>query len=249
MFFKRKNHDSQCQRLEDQLSALSQDADAIKQKLELLTDLAETVRQYKFNTMQTMDQLDTGFRQHLNRLDTQLSQHFDQMDTHMTHHLNKIETHFSQMHSDVHKHDMAIEDLLDEWAEKKSDEDDIKAHLKEAGQTEKLLLELFEAYQEQFWNLKHYAASKDESWSSQISLMEKNLEHCRRSCTIHMIQDCGVSVDYDLHEVIEAIDTTDPSLDKTVAQIYRCGYLYKGKVIKKAQAAAYRFSDAAQKKC
>ena len=118
MFFKRKNQDSQCQRLEDQLSALTQDAVAIKQKLELLTDLAETVRQYKFNTMQTMDQLDAGFLQHLNRLDTKVDQHFDQMDTHMNHQLNQLETHFSQMHSDVHKHDMAIEDLLDEWAEK-----------------------------------------------------------------------------------------------------------------------------------
>ena len=156
---------------------------------------------------------------------------------------NSMNQNFSQLHSDVHKHDMAIEDLLDEWAEKKSDEDDVTARLQESAHTEKLLLELFEAYQEQFWNLKHYAVSKDEALTAQVALMEKNLEHYRRSCAISIIQECGVSVDYDLHDVIEAVDTTDPSLDKTIAEIYRCGYLYKGKVRKKAQAAAYRLSN------
>lgn len=168
-----------------------------------------------------------------------LNQNFDQLRNHTA----QMNQSFSQLHSDVHKHDMAIEDLLDEWAEKKSDEDDVTARLQEAAQTEKLLLELFEAYQEQFWNLKHYAASKDEALTAQVALMEKNLEHYRRSCAISMIQDCGVSVDYDLHDVIEAVDTTDPALDKTIAEIYRCGYLYKGKVRKKAQAAAYRLSN------
>ena len=161
----------------------------------------------------------------------------------MNHNNGQLENRFSQLHSYVHKHDMAIEDLLDEWAEKKSDEEDVMARLQESAQTEKLLLELFESYQEQFWNLKHYAAAKDESLTAQVALMEKNLEHYRRSCAISMIQECGVSVDYDLHEVIEAVDTADPALDKTIAEIYRCGYLYKGKVRKKAQAAAYRLSN------
>lgn len=214
MFFKRKNQEDLYRRLEGQLTALSQDTAAVNQKLELLNDLNRNFDQFQCHTSQTTSQLENSINQKLN-----------------------------QLHSDVHKHDMAIEDLLDEWAEKKSDEEDVTARLQEAAQTEKLLLELFEAYQEQFWNLKHYAASRDEALTAQVALMEKNLEHYRRSCAISMIQDCGVSVDYDLHDVIEAVDTTDPALDKTIAEIYRCGYLYKGKVRKKAQAAAYRLSN------
>lgn len=214
MFFKRKNQEDLYRRLEGQLTALSQDTAAVNQKLELLNDLHRNFDQFQCHTSQTTSQLENSINQKLN-----------------------------QLHSDVHKHDMAIEDLLDEWAEKKSDEEDVTARLQEAAQTEKLLLELFEAYQEQFWNLKHYAASRDEALTAQVALMEKNLEHYRHSCAISMIQDCGVSVDYDLHDVIEAVDTTNPALDKTIAEIYRCGYLYKGKVRKKAQAAAYRLSN------
>lgn len=153
----------------------------------------------------------------------------------------QLESRLDGLHSDVHKHDMAIEDLLDEWDEKKSDEKEVQAQLQEASQTETLLLSMFETYQEQFWSLRHYADSnKDEAWAAQLALMEKTLERCRRSCAIDVIQDCGVSVDYQLHDVIEAVECADPALDKTVAEVYRCGYLYKGKVRKKARIAAYK---------
>lgn len=233
MFFRHKNQNDQYRRLEEQLAAVAQDAADAKQKLGLLSDLSETVRQLKFNAAKTMDELDANVTQHLELLDARVIQH-----------LGEVETHFTQLHSDIHKHDMAIEDLLDEWSEKKSEEDTINIQLKKAGQAEQQLLELFEAYQEQFWNLKHYAASKDESWASQITLMEKTLKHYQRGSAISIIQASGVSVDYDLYDIIEVIDTADPALDKTIAEIYRCGYLYKGKVRKKAQAAAYRYAAA-----
>lgn len=230
MFFKRrKNQEESLRQLEDQFAFLSEQAAATKNSLQHLQELrqelnsmAQELRQLCTNAIQGQNQLENALNQTTGRLEQQLN----------------------QLQTDVHKHDMAIEDLLDEWDEKKSDEESVKTRELEAVQTEKLLLSLFEAYQEQFWNLKHYAASKDGTWASQLALMEINLEHFRRTCAISMIQECGVSVDYDLHEIIEAIDTTDPALDKTIADIYRCGYLYKGKVRKKAQAAAYRFSPA-----
>ena len=138
------------------------------------------------------------------------------------------------------KHDMAIEDLLDEWAEKRSAKEMAQKQLSDYSQREKRLLELFEAYQEQFWNLKHFADSKDTAWAEQIALMEKNLEHFRQLCGICIIGECGTEINYDLHEAIKAVSTTDPSKDKTVAAIYSCGYIYKGTVKKKAQVSAYR---------
>lgn len=66
------------------------------------------------------------------------------------------------------------------------------------------------------------------------------LEQLRQKCGISIIGQCGDTVNYDLHEVIEAVDTTNPAQDKTIAGIYRCGYIYKGVIKKKAQVSAYR---------
>ena len=154
--------------------------------------------------------------------------------------LETVSQNVTALQSTIQKHDMAIEDLLEEWEEKRSDEEIVQKQLSDYSQSEKQLLELFEAYQEQFFNLKRFADSKDAVWAKQIALMEKTLEHYRRLCGICMIEECGIKVNYDLHEVIEAVDTTDSSKDKTIAAIYRCGYLYKGKVKRKAQVGAYR---------
>ncbi|MDE7312874.1 MAG: nucleotide exchange factor GrpE [Eubacterium sp.] len=224
MFFKRKKQDDLYRQLEDQLAVLTRDIVNVHQKLDSLNGFNDSLRQLQDSTLHSFEKLEA-------ELEDQFQQNF-----------NPFESRFQQLHAEIHKHDMAIEDLLDEWEEKSSDEERVKLRLQEADEAEKLLLKLFEAYQEQFWSLKHYAASKDDTWTSQITLMEKNLEQYRRACAVSMIQDCGVNVDYGLHDIIEVVDTKDPALDKTIAEIYRCGYLYKGKVRKKAQASAYRFS-------
>lgn len=155
--------------------------------------------------------------------------------------LQELNQNIGQLQTSVHKHDMAIEDLLEEWDLKKSDEDSIKEQFKEYKNSECQMLTLFEAYQEQFWNLKRFTDTNNGILAEQIALMEKNLEQYRQLCGISIIGETGIPVDYDLHEVIEAADTTDSGQDKLVAVIYRCGYLYKGKVKKKAQVSAYRY--------
>ncbi|MBD5458967.1 MAG: nucleotide exchange factor GrpE [Lachnospiraceae bacterium] len=155
--------------------------------------------------------------------------------------LGDISQNIVKLQTSVHKQDMAVEDLLEEWNDKQSDAEHIKRQFREYEQNEHRLLELFEAYQEQLWNLKRFAEEKDESLAAQLSLMEKKLEHYRQLCGISMIGECGTEVDYDLYEVLEAVDTEDEGKDRTVVCVYRCGYLYKGKVIKKAQAAVYRY--------
>ena len=142
----------------------------------------------------------------------------------------------------VQKHDMAIEDLLEEWEEKSSDEEDIKKRFRQSEQTEQELLGLFEAYYDQFFSLKRFAQTDNGALASQIELMEKTLEQVRQKCGINMVGEHGEAVDYELHEVVEAIDTTNPNQDKTVAEIYRQGYIYKGTIRKKAQVSAYRMN-------
>ena len=155
-------------------------------------------------------------------------------------HLDDIKQNMATLQSSVNKHNMALEDLLDEWEEKSSEEDSTQKLLQESRQNEQQLLELFDAYQEQFWSLKRFADTKDEAWAAQMALMEKKLEHDQQLCGISIIGECGIEVDYNLHEVIEAVDTESPDQDRIIADIYHCGYIYKGKVRKKAAVSAYR---------
>lgn len=154
--------------------------------------------------------------------------------------LTDINRHLEHLQGTVSEQGMSIEDLLEEWNERKADDDSVREHFRDCEQAEQRLLELFEAYQEQFRNMKRFAGDRDEAWAAQFAMMEKQLERYRRLCGISVIEECGVEVDYGLHEVIEAVDTDDPGLDRIIADIYRCGYLYKGRVRRKAQVAAYR---------
>ena len=47
-------------------------------------------------------------------------------------------------------------------------------------------------------------------------------------------------MDYALHEVVEVVETTDIQKNKTIAEVYRPGYVYRGRVKKKAQVKAFR---------
>ncbi len=154
--------------------------------------------------------------------------------------LEEIGRCIEQLRTAVLKHDMAIEDLLEKLEENESEREESGKQILECRQSEKLLLELFESYQEQFWNLKRLAGEKDETWSAQMTLVGTKLEHCRQLCGISIIEESGTEVNYDLHEVIEAVDTVQQEQDRLVAEVISWGYLYKGKVMKKAKVAAYR---------
>lgn len=154
--------------------------------------------------------------------------------------LEEMNQKVGQLQLSVQKHDMSIEDLLEEWDERRSDEAQVRARFQEGERSENLLLKVFEAYQEQFWNLRRFADTADSELARQLALMEKNLQHDRQLCGISMIGECGVEINYDLHEVIEVLDTTDTRLDGVIAAVYSCGYLYKGKVKKKARVGVYR---------
>lgn len=164
--------------------------------------------------------------------------------------LKEINQNITKFQSSVDKQDMAVEDLIEEWNEKQSDTEHVKEQFREHARQERRLLDLFEAYQEQFWNLKRFAEGKDGALKEQLCRMEKNIERYRQQCGITLIGECGTEVDYDLHEALEKVDTEDAGKDRLIAEIFCNGYLYNGKVMKKAQAAVYRFhmAEEAQEK-
>lgn len=157
--------------------------------------------------------------------------------------LAKVSGNLDKLQRLVQEQGMSIEDLLEEWNERTALEDELRTQLREGEEEEQHLLQLFEAYQEQFHNLQRFARGRDEAWAAQIAMMEQSLEHYRQACGISLVGECGTEVDYDLHEVITAIETAQPDQDRKIADVYRGGYLYKGKIKKKAQVAAYKFRD------
>lgn len=148
---------------------------------------------------------------------------------------------------DVRRHDMTLEECLigledcqnaleNQQEERRQSQEQIR---KLEGELEKLW-KLLAVYQEQFWGMKRYAQQKDPAWLSQLELVEKAAQGGCLSCGISWIDQAGVPVDYELHEVIEARAVSEEQLDMQVAEIYSPGMACRGQVKKKARVAAYR---------
>ncbi len=142
--------------------------------------------------------------------------------------------------TDISRHDMALEDCLDMLEEWKEVGDHERKRRQELEQEREKLLRVFQTYQEQLWDMKTYAGEKDSVWHQQLLLMEKTAQESMLMSGLTEINQTGCAVNYELHEVIEVRDTEDAHRDRTVAAIYRPGYLYQGKVRKKARVAAFR---------
>ncbi len=245
---------------------LSRLDDSISQRFSELEDSAgQKLSQLDNSISQKFSELGNSTEHKLSKLEDSFSHRFSELDSPaqtdngvmhgFAHSLNQalaeldcsLKDSLNSLHADIQKHDMAIEDLLDELEENSSGKAEHAECIRQSEHTESQLLGLFEAYLEQFWSLRHFAASRDDSWAAQINLMEEALEPYRRSCQISVIEDCGAKVSYELHEVIDTAETSDPALDKTIADIYCCGYLYKGTVRKKAKVSAYRLKNDKQK--
>jgi molecular chaperone GrpE (heat shock protein) len=153
-----------------------------------------------------------------------------------------VQNQLESLDKQISKHDMAIENLLDEMQEAQENDDSARAAAEEQRRNQENLLALIASYQEQFWQIRRFFGEKDEAWSEQLALMEQTLENARIHCGITAIDQVGAPVDYALHEVIDLTDSD--TCDKTVAEIYSPGYLYQGKVMKKAKIAAYRKTSA-----
>lgn len=141
---------------------------------------------------------------------------------------------------EVSKHNMTLEDTLDGLEQQSEEEKESREQLFRLKKEQEQLLLLIGAYEEQIWNMKNFAGEYEEAFGNQLELMQRVLKSYRLPCGISMITEPEGKVDYQLHEVIEVIDTAEDERDQTVARIYSPGYLYKGRVVKKAKVAVYK---------
>ncbi len=151
----------------------------------------------------------------------------------------RLQQQLSDIQKDLKKQRMAVENITDEWEDFREGEESRIGELLDWKNQEDNFIQLFEEYQEQLEGLKKYAGNGDKNLFQQIQLVEEKLEKKRRMCGISQIAEAGRTVDYDLHEVIQVLETDNPQLKETVAEIYSPGYIYKGKVRKKAKVSAY----------
>jgi molecular chaperone GrpE (heat shock protein) len=151
---------------------------------------------------------------------------------------NDVLTQLDNISRQINRHDMAIENLLDELQEDIEDERNSRSAAEEQYRNSENLLTLFETCQDQFWQIKKFFSDKNDAFSSQFSLMEQSFSNAMIRCGITPVDRTGISVDYEIHEVIDL--TESETYDKTVAEIYSPGYIYQGKIVKKAKISAYR---------
>lgn len=157
--------------------------------------------------------------------------------------LTTLSKDVKQNGTDISRHDMALEDCLDmleEWGKERVYEQKQRQSLE---QEREKLLQMLGTYQEQLWNMKTYAEKNDSAWHQQLLLVEKVVQEKMVFSGITAIDRTDCVVNYELHEVIELIDTEDMNRDRTVAVIYKPGYLYRGEVRKKAQVAVYHLQQ------
>lgn len=160
-----------------------------------------------------------------------------------------LERVVSENTASLHKHDMAIEDMLELMQEQGEKEGARERMLQELEQSRDALLDLVACYQDQLFLVLCHVENEDteasadvskEAWKNQMRLVKRTNAEQLGKCGIREIGCRGERVDYDLHEVIEAVDTSNSEENLTVAHVYAPGLLYRGCVRKKARVAAYR---------
>lgn len=149
-------------------------------------------------------------------------------------------------------HDMALENLLEEWEDIRGQEKEKLAKLDsflEALDTKKYgeileeqekLLALVLAYQEQLAAL-HRLVEGEEQWTRQLDLMEEKLSPGKKRAQVEFVGKAGEQVDLSLHEVWSVTDTPEAGKDGRILEVYSPGCVYAGKVWKKARVNAFRY--------
>lgn len=141
----------------------------------------------------------------------------------------------------------AVEDLLDEWGERNELAEEYKEQLENREECTKQFLSLVQLLLLQNRLLqneieKMYSQNDTglQAWKQQAELLEQQTQNAMSQCQIQLFGAEGQAVDGACHQVLEAIDTDDPTKHSRIAKVHEPGILYQGNVIKKATVTAYK---------
>lgn len=169
---------------------------------------------------------------------------------------DQLALRLSELSSAANRHDMAIEDMLDSWEDLQEKQEEetrelasalsasVEAERKDAHEREKALLALIICAHDQMFALRKAAqAAGTENWARQLALAEQKLNETRLPAGFQVMDQTGIPVNFAVHEVIDVVGTQESAQDHLVAEVYMCGYLYRGRVLKKAQVSVYRVTN------
>ena len=155
----------------------------------------------------------------------------------------------------ANRHDMAVEDLLDSWEElQEGQREEARSlssalarekdrQLAEAAKREGALLELAMDSSDQLYALRRAAeAAQAQDWLRQFSLAEEKLAARRMAAGLQVVSGSGIPVDYSVHTVVDTVETEQPERNGRVAEVYSCGYVCCGRILRKARVSAYRLT-------
>lgn len=161
--------------------------------------------------------------------------------------LGTLEERMNELQKLQKRQVQSVEDFLEEEQERTDRGEALRQRVQEAGEREEHLLALVGCFQEQLHLLHQQIVmefqendSKASAWEKQFEIAEDCLKRRMRSCALEEVGHEMEVLDFDYHEVLKVIDTVDDGIESRVAEVFNPGYIYCGKVIKKAQVAAYR---------
>ena len=166
-----------------------------------------------------------------------------------------LSVRLGELRAAANKHDMAIADMLDTWDEwRESNQEETRAlrdelteqYRKEARETarrESALLKALIACQDQLFALRRAARGAGDSvWERQLSLAEESVSGELAAAGLRVISEKGMPVNYDLHDPLAVVETTDETRGMRVADVYSRGYVYRGQVLRKAGVSVFQFT-------
>ena len=167
--------------------------------------------------------------------------------------LDELSGTLGELRQAANKHDLSIADMLDSWDEWRQSQEETDRSLLEAAnenarreaaesqRRETALVSLAAACFDQLHMLRRSAKEAgDQTWLRQLELAEEKLSPERMLAGLQIIDETGCEVNYRLYEIAAAVDTENPDLAMRIAEVYAPGYAYRGRVLRKAEASAYR---------
>lgn len=141
----------------------------------------------------------------------------------------------------------AVEDLLDEWSERNQLAEEYKEQLAAGEQRTQQFLSLVQLLllqnrllQNEIEKMYSRNDAGQNAWKQQTELFEQQTWKALSECQIQLFGEEDQLIDGSCHQVLEAIDTDDPTKHSRIAKVHEQGILYQGNVIKKATVTAYK---------
>lgn len=166
--------------------------------------------------------------------------------------LRALSEQITELQQHATSHDVAIEDMLDEWSdfrdEQKEMADALKRYSEKDAQTAAArgddLLKLVMKMYDQLFSLRLAASqSQDRTWSRQLELCTETADASLLQEGIMVFGRVGDSFQYDLHEAVSTRDAASPEDDMRIADVLSCGWNDQGKILRKAKVVVYRYQS------